>query len=282
MLTHINASDWDHIIVPVSSGKDSQLVLRRALDTPGVRRKLRAVHQFTGFDHTAVDEHLRYMEKRYQIEIEETRHHKFKDLFDFIRAEQYFPSSLARSCTSRLKIQPFALWLYHQGMHKKRTLVLLGMRGPESQNRAANYDDVSHTDMFSICDVSKDYQKRLAPVQCNLPIVNMLTSQVFTALREAGDKVNPLYAKDHDRVGCYPCLLAGNKEWELAARDPQGRKHIEELVRIEDEIKTTSTKKLIRIHPERDVRALLKRAGKPVDPFGFLDDGDSGCQHCNF
>ncbi len=280
-IPHLRADDWDYIITPVSSGKDSQLVLRLALNTPGVRQKLLVVHQRTGYDHSLVYSHLDYMRQRYTVEIESTTSHRFTDIFDLIRKERYFPSSLARNCTSIMKIQPFARWLHASGFAHMRTLVLLGMRGPESQNRAKQYGDLEPSDMFSICDISKDYPKRLKAIEVNLPIVQWSTAEVFASLAQFGDEVNPLYKRGHRRVGCYPCLLSGNDEWRLAARDPEGRAHIQTLIDIEDDLALNrGTRKLIKIHPERDVRALLKGE---ADPFGLNgeDDGPE-CGHCNF
>lgn len=278
-LEHIDPTQWDHIIVPVSGGKDSQALLSLAVATPGVRDKLVANHQAVGFDHSLTTAHLDYMERVYDVDITVIGHAKFRNIFEFIRYEKYFPSTLARSCTSRLKIVPFANWLFDNDYHKRRTLVLLGMRGAESANRAAQYADLSPADMFSICDISKDYRKRIKSIQVALPIVDWTTNEVFDYIANTRRRVNPLYKRGHSRVGCYPCLLAGDREWALASRDPEGRRNIEALIDIEDEFKRNpSGRKLIRIHPERDVRALL--AAKELDPFGF-NDAPSPCNHCN-
>lgn len=156
----LNVEDWDVIICPVSGGKDSQTLLSLAIETPGVREKLIVCHQFTGYDHSATYAHLQYMREHYGVQITDTRNARFTDIFDLIEKERFFPSSLARSCTSRMKIMPFALWLHTSGFTKQRTLVLLGMRGNESRNRAEQYADITAADYFSICDISKEYQKK--------------------------------------------------------------------------------------------------------------------------
>jgi 3'-phosphoadenosine 5'-phosphosulfate sulfotransferase (PAPS reductase)/FAD synthetase len=59
-----------------------------------------------------------------------------------------------------------------------------------------------------------------------------------------------LYAKGHKRVGCYPCLLANNNEWQMAAQDPVGRQNIKKLIAIEDKfILEKNPRKMIKIHP---------------------------------
>lgn len=240
MLT-LDPSQWDVIVCPVSGGKDSQCLLSLALQTPGVREKLRVVHQFTGYDHPLTHDHLRWMMTFYGVCITSTRHHRFIDIFDFIRKEKYFPSSLARSCTSRLKIKPFGDWLLRHNLHKQRTLVLLGMRAAESANRAAAYSDIRPTDLFTLCDISKDYPKKCRPIQVQLPIVQWTLTQVLDHVYSTGAKLNPLYAKGHKRVGCYPCLLAGLDEWHLAARDPVGQAHIQQLLDIEAHFKANAS-----------------------------------------
>lgn len=283
----VDPSAWDAVILPVSGGKDSQLLTRLAVNTPGMRDVLTVIHNWTGYDHSLTLQHMEYMKERYGIDrITDTRSAKYEDVFDLIKKERYFPNSLARNCTSLLKIEPFGHWLRDHGFAKRKTLVLLGMRGAESTSRAEQYSDVLPSDMFSICDISKDYVRSVKPVQCQLPIVNWSTSEVFDHLRQCGDKVNPLYERGHRRVGCYPCLLAGDGEWKLAMKDPEGRAHVRKLILQEDEfLNDTSEKKrkLIRIHLTRDVRGMLANAeAGRGDPFGFDGgDEDPGCALCN-
>lgn len=61
-------------IVPVSGGKDSQLVLRRALAKHRpIGDRVRAVHQGTNYDHPYTMKHLEYIEDRYEIKVEHTK-----------------------------------------------------------------------------------------------------------------------------------------------------------------------------------------------------------------
>lgn len=46
-MLNINPDEWDHIVVPISGGKDSQCVLSLAVQTPGVRSLLRVVQSVT-------------------------------------------------------------------------------------------------------------------------------------------------------------------------------------------------------------------------------------------
>lgn len=247
-------------IVPVSGGKDSQVCLAWALDYVP-RNQLRVVHQNTGYDHPLTYKHMRYMAKRYDVKIEHTHSEKYDDVFDLIEKVGYFPGQVARACTSRLKQQPFAVWLRTKfdlitpgAIH-----IFMGMRADESQKRGAKYSDLDWDQTIYLPDIASEYSNEFRHVEVSLPIVQMSTEQVFAFLQKRGDKLNPLYAKGHHRVGCYPCLLARNAEWEAAVRDPTGRQHVERLVQIEDKfLKEKNPRKLIKIHPTRDVRGLLE------------------------
>ncbi len=249
-------------IVPVSGGKDSQLVLQLILDSYD-RKDVVAVHQNTGYDHPLTYEHLRWMSEYYAIEIHHTRSKKYGDLFNFVRTAGYFPNHGARGCTSRLKQRPFGEWLQENGFTQPNACqVYLGMRADESKQRLDSYGDLLPGEIFSLSDISSEYPEKVyKDVKVQLPIVHLSTENVFDILNRSGVKINPLYEKGHSRVGCYPCLLANGTEWRLAAKDPIGREHITKLLNIEDQfVKENNPRKLIKVHRTRDVRGLLKDA----------------------
>lgn len=262
-------------IVPVSGGKDSQVCLAWALDYVP-RTQLRIVHQNTGYDHPLTYKHLRYMARRYKVKIEHTYSDTYDDVFDLIEKVGYFPGQVARACTSRLKQYPFAAWLRSNfDLSPERVHIFMGMRADEGQKRNAKYGDLDWDQIIYLPDVASAYGHEFRHVEVSLPIVQLTTAQVFDFLGKRGDKLNPLYAKGHHRVGCYPCLLARNAEWESAAHDPVGRQHMQRLVQIEDKfIAEKNPRKLTRIHPTRDVRGLL--AGAALE-----DSDDAVCGWCS-
>lgn len=264
------------VVVPVSGGKDSQVCVCLALEKHS-RDDLRFVHQNTGYDHPLTYAHLAYMEERYSINIEHTRSTKYGDVFGVIEKTGYFPSSVARSCTSRLKQHPFADWLRDNNLLAEGAChVYMGMRSDESATRASKYGELTADDIFTLPELSREYGKAFQHVLVTLPIVEWDTARVFTYLAARGDAVNGLYAKGHHRVGCYPCLLARNAEWEAAARDDVGRTHIKKLLDIEDKFKAENNpRKLIKVHATRDVRGLYER-NAPLTP-----SDDSECGWCS-
>jgi len=269
---------YETIIVPVSGGKDSQLCLALALEQ-FPKEKLRVVHQSTGYDHPLTYKHLDWMEEFYGIKIEYTQSDKYKDVFDLIEKQQYFPNNVARSCTGELKQVPFGKWLVANDFLKENScLIWMGMRANESSARSTKYGDLNNEDVFSLSDLSGKYGKKFKNVSVSLPIVSFTEEQVFAELAKRGHKVNELYAKGAARVGCFPCLLAKKADWEMAAKDETGREHIQKLIELEDRFTadSTNTRKLIKIHQTRDVRHLLATGS-----FSDKVDDSSSCGWCS-
>lgn len=266
------------IIVPVSGGKDSQLCLALALEQFDPK-EIRAVHQSTGYDHPLTYEHLNWMESFYGVKIEYTQSDKYTDVFDLIEKLQYFPNNVARACTGELKQVPFGKWLADNDfLGEKACLIWMGMRSDESNARKSKYGDLSTEDIFYLPDLSGRYGKKFKNVQVSLPIVSFTEAQVFEELEKRGHKVNELYAKGAARVGCYPCLLAKKADWEMAAKDEIGRKHIKKLIEIEDKFLAdpTNKRKLIKIHDKRDIRHLYATGS-----FSDTVDDSAGCGWCS-
>jgi 3'-phosphoadenosine 5'-phosphosulfate sulfotransferase (PAPS reductase)/FAD synthetase len=268
-------------IVPVSGGKDSQAVLAMIIDEFG-HDGLRVVHQFTGYDHPNTYAHMHYMAERYKVKIEFTKNERFTDIFDLIKKEGNFFNNKARDCTKQLKVIPFKKWLIANAFPAVH--VFMGMRTAESAARASQYGQLAPEDIFSLYELNADYTKRLSYVTVSLPIVQWTTPAVFEYLAKRGDKVNPLYATGHTRVGCYPCLLAGQKEWKLAARDKVGQEHIDKLLEIERDFAKNGSptgRKLIRIHETRDIEALRRTGNFQGHGSLFEDDDAGGCSICS-
>lgn len=269
---------YETIIVPVSGGKDSQLCLALALEQYP-KEKLRVVHQSTGYDHPLTYKHLEWMEEFYGIKIEYTQSEKYKDVFDLIEKQQYFPNNVARSCTGELKQVPFGKWLVDNDfLRENACLIWMGMRANESSARSTKYGDLNNDDIFCLSDLSGKYGKKFKNVSVSLPIVSFTEEQVFAELAKRGHKVNELYAKGAARVGCFPCLLAKKADWEMAAHDETGRKHIQKLIELEDKFTAdeTNKRKLIKIHDKRDIRHLLKTGS-----FSDKVDDSASCGWCS-
>ncbi len=277
---HKTPQDYKRIVVPVSGGKDSQLCFAMAIDLVGPAKVL-GVHQHTGFDHPLTYEHMNYMREHYGAEIIDVHSDQYKTVPEVMYGEIMVPSRHARLCTRILKTGPWFKWLKEQP-DAMEMLVLLGMRAAESTNRRSNYGDLSDSDIYRMADISGECPAALREVRCQLPIVSMSTPRVYSTLRERGDKINPLYALGHKRVGCFPCLLAGKGSMKLTVRDPVGRKNIEIINHAIKFVEKKRPELVISDFFDHDLDDLL--ANKEQDPFGILEDDEQtagGCSWCN-
>jgi 3'-phosphoadenosine 5'-phosphosulfate sulfotransferase (PAPS reductase)/FAD synthetase len=272
----------DFYVVPVSGGKDSQLTLAEAVDAHG-RDNVLGVYHPTGFDHPLTLAHLDYMRDRYGVDIDETVA-QYADMRDLLDRRNAIPGRIARFCTEEFKIKAFTAWLdgFAQRVPLGRVVVLMGMRAAESRQRAENYGELSPDDVFSLRDLNpKKIPKRHELVRCQLPIVDRTTPRVYADLRNRGDRINPLYERGHTRVGCYPCILAGQRDYVLAAKDPIGRENVIMLRDFKALLVAAHEGKYEpEVIIEHDIDALLDIADS--DPFGFhetLTDG-GGCSWC--
>ena len=270
----------DIFVVPVSGGKDSQLVLSNAVREYGPERVI-AIHNYTGIDHPLTMRHLDYMQETYGVRIEHTANPKYRDMWDLLDKKTMIPGRVARFCTDELKIQATNHWL--SGRTDLRRLVfLMGMRTGESVKRAESYAGFEPGDEFSYRDLNPHkVWAAYKHVRARLPIVNLSTAEVFETLRQRGEKVNPLYTRGHKRVGCYPCILAGKRDYRLAARDPAGHEVIFTLANFKDMVTHFRGIRDPSIILEHDLDEIL--AALDDDPFGFYaadDDDGIGCQWC--
>lgn len=251
------------IIVPVSGGKDSQVVLSLALKDG---RPIVCVHQNTGYDHPDTYAQIEAIEKFYGVSVEHT-HNKWGGMFGFLEHAGYFPNSAARGCTQRLKQEPFANWLIAKGFTAENSEIWFGMRSDESATRANKYGALTPDDDFTLGDIAAFYSEKkrehLGRISCRLPIVSWNTEDVFAYLRNENAPLNALYSRGHHRVGCYPCLLSRKSEWQAAGKDPAGREHIQKMIALEDKWKAEGNpRKFIKVHRVWDVRDFLD--GKEV------------------
>jgi 3'-phosphoadenosine 5'-phosphosulfate sulfotransferase (PAPS reductase)/FAD synthetase len=270
-----------HIIVPVSGGKDSQACIALACDRVGSENVL-GVHQHTNFDHSVTYAHMDYMRKRYSIDIVDIHSKQYKSVPEVITGKVMVPTRMARMCTRLLKTGPWFKWLAEHHQYQN-SIIYLGMRAAESPGRRSSYGDLKDDDVYDMGDISGECPTKLRKIRTQLPIVTWSTPTVFEFLRARGDKINPLYSKGHKRVGCFPCLLSGPTSMALTARDPEGREHLRQvqqaLAFVEERRPTIMVNKLF----PHDIAALLDK--KEADPFGFLETEEdaqaSGCSWCN-
>jgi len=110
--------------------------------------------------------------------------------------KQRFPSTMARFCRRHLKEIP--IQLYIDSIRRDRPVtVYTGLRRAESRHRYF-------------------YTRRMLDPKYDClhyrPIIGWSADQVFRFIRSHKVEPNPLYSYGLDRVGCWPCIMAGKHE----------------------------------------------------------------------
>jgi 3'-phosphoadenosine 5'-phosphosulfate sulfotransferase (PAPS reductase)/FAD synthetase len=228
------------ILVPVSGGKDSQVCMLLAIDKVGIDNVI-PVFNDTGWDHPLTYEHIQYMQKFIGKEIHSTSGGKRgKNLVDLIKDVGKFPFGRGRFCTMYLKQYALRDW-YKDNLFDGETQYefWFGMRTQESGQRARKYAGLTSDDLFDMEDLFPSrYNKKLrATIQVRLPVVEWSEDKIFTYLKTHGMAKNPLYDEGtNDRVGCYPCLLAGKKVQEKMFATKVGQERLKVIKQLEVEI----------------------------------------------
>jgi len=234
-----------NILVPMSGGKDSTASLLLAMEKfPSAN--IRAVFNDTGWEHPWVYGYLAYLEGYLDIKIERTIGGQRRDgadastLPNLIRAQGRFPFGLGRFCTTHLK--QYALrdyykkYIYDDWMEWE---FWFGMRQQESVGRAKKYAGFTYDDLWDMDDLFPSrYNKTLrSTIKVRLPVVEWSTDEIFDYIKSRGLDPNPLYAEGtNDRVGCYPCMLAGKKAQSKMLATPYGQKRLGEIRQLEQEL----------------------------------------------
>ncbi|MDH5415495.1 MAG: phosphoadenosine phosphosulfate reductase family protein, partial [Flavobacteriaceae bacterium] len=112
-------------------------------------------------------------------------------------------------------------------------------RTQESGQRARKYAGIETTDLFDMDDLFPNrYNKKLRDViKVRLPVVDWSEHKIFNYLEKKGVDRNPLYYEGtNDRVGCYPCLLAGKKVQSKIFNTKEGKKRLKIIKQLEKEL----------------------------------------------
>lgn len=199
-------------VVPISGGKDSQLCLKLAVKEFGAA-SVRGLFCDTQFEHPTTYAHVSVIGAMYGVQIDRITAGSVPEK---VRKYGRFPGGGARHCTDELKIRPTVRYLKALATQQGGFQVWYGMRTAESPERASRYVDSISSEVIPPHEfMPGKYPKYLFKlgVVVRLPIVDFPTSSVFSAL--GSDPISPLY-KHFDRVGCFPCLAAGDETKERA------------------------------------------------------------------
>lgn len=216
-------------IVPISGGKDSQACLKLAVEKFG-SAKVEGLFCDTQFEHPLTYEHIDQLSAKYGVRIHRISAGSVELM---VRKHKRFPGGGARHCTEELKVWPSKRFYNDFALANGAFEVWYGMRAGESAAREKRYRGKVSEELYPPHEVLVKYPKRLADlgVRFRLPIIDWTEEEVFSYL---GGEENILYFLGFNRVGCFPCLAAGDKYKEDAFRfDETGRKHFRLVRKLE-------------------------------------------------
>lgn len=208
-------------VVPVSGGKDSQASLELAIKEFGPQHVC-GLFCDTQFEHPLTYEHVAWMSKFYGVQI---RTVSGGSVLEKTAKYGRFPTWAARFCTDELKIRETRIFL--KGLADSQGCgfeVWYGMRLSESAARRKRYAGKAATELYPphliLPNKYPQYLEKMG-VMFRLPILEWTEAQVLGLL---DGRQNPLYSQGFDRVGCFPCLAAGDQYKEKAFKhDEFGR-----------------------------------------------------------
>lgn len=208
-------------VVPVSGGKDSQACVKLAVSQFD-RGEVLGLFCDTGYEHPMTYRHVDLISELYGIKIVRVC---AGDVETIVRKYKRFPGGGSRHCTKELKIRPANRFYVDFMAGNGPFEVWYGMRAGESVQRNRKYRNHVNDELYPPHEISDEYRKSLfaGGVRFRLPIIDWTEEEVFDYLR--GEE-NPLYWHGFSRVGCFPCLAAGDAHKEKCFNfDETGQKH---------------------------------------------------------
>lgn len=239
------------ILVPICGGKDSQACLKLALENCDAKN-VRGLFCDTQFEHPLTYQHVEKIRDMYGIQIDTVCG---GSVIEKTLKYKRFPGGGARHCTDELKIRETKIYCTNlaksQGSIRHPNTsdyqrdhqadggfeVWYGMRSEESHEREKRYEGKTDFDLYAPHEVLPNkYPKYLEKlgVMFRIPIINWTKKQVIDFV--GVENLNPLY-KYFDRVGCFPCLAAGD-DYKVKAfnHDDFGREQFIKIEKVERQI----------------------------------------------
>lgn len=236
----------DHVVVCVSGGKDSSVLMQYAVDT-FPKEKLHFVHAEIDIDWSVTKQVCLDQAQHFNITMnfvhavsKKGERRGFLDILTGPRVNresgaigQYqFPDNGNRWCTSALKTGPLDKFARK---FKGKVLILIGERAEESPKRA-KLEAWRPQPLMSVNG---------REVVKFSPILKMKKEEVWAQINFHQIPVHPCYSWGVSRASCAICIFSSNKEIRIASeKDPEiVRKYMEAEAKINHTFRYKKTKK---------------------------------------
>lgn len=221
------------IIVTFSGGKDSLASLLWTREH--LAKDFITVFCDTGWEHPLTYKYIEEIRQKLGLNLVTLRSKKYDGMADLSRKKKRWPSTRARFCTDELKNKPVIDFLLDEVQDD--FIVIQGIRAAESVSRAQMQAQCTYfkyyTQPYGTDKNGKPkyhtYRRReiLSFVKEHAadvlrPLFDWSGQQVIDYILSQGLEPNPLYRMGYKRVGCYPCIMASQRDiLNISRQDPQ-------------------------------------------------------------
>ena len=204
----------------------------------------------TGWEHPLTYEYINRIADRLNLDLVTLKSPKYDGMVGLAKQKKRWPSTRARFCTQELKTKPCIDYVLDNV--QDNMLMIQGIRAAESPNRAAmskqctyfkyyfepyGYDKAGKPKMHTYRghDV-RVFRKQYADDLLR-PVFDWSAQQVIDYILSAGLEPNPLYTMGYKRVGCWPCVMASQRDILNISRQSPDR--IEQIATLEHDLKSS-------------------------------------------
>ena len=191
------------IIVTFSGGKDSLAALLWVREH--ITKNFTTVFCDTGWEHPLTYEYINRIADRLNLDLVTLKSPKYDGMVGLAKQKKRWPSTRARFCTQELK--PY-------GYDKAGKPKMHTYRGHDVRVFRKQYAD----------DLLR-------------PVFDWSAQQVIDYILSAGLEPNPLYTMGYKRVGCWPCVMASQRDILNISRQSPDR--IEQIATLEHDLKSS-------------------------------------------
>ena len=186
-------------IISFSGGKDSTALILWAKEH---LEEFEVVFCDTGWEHDITYKYIDYInDVLCDGKLVIIKSKKYEGFEDMSIKRKRVPSVRARFCTQELKL--FPMYDYIHDNHKEVELYV-GIRADESHSRSKMKERNFDLDYYG-CWI-------------NRPLIKWTAQDVFDIHKKHNIEPNPLYKMGFKRVGCFPCIMANQREVKLIAK----------------------------------------------------------------